>query len=75
MQDGGKNADEEVIVTDSSIADALSATPFATAKNAPILLTSKDKLTDKTTAEIHRLKAKKVYLIVGPSFFSTKIEK
>ncbi len=31
-QDGWKNADEVVIVNDSSIADALSATPFAKAK-------------------------------------------
>ncbi|VFD12536.1 hemagglutinin/adhesin [Clostridioides difficile] len=74
-QDGWKNADEVVIVNDSSIADALSATPFAKAKNAPILLTSKDKLNDKTKAEIQRLKAKKVYLIGGTSVLSTNIEK
>ncbi|MFL8757109.1 cell wall-binding repeat-containing protein, partial [Clostridioides sp. GD02376] len=74
-QDGWKNADEVVIVNDSSIADALSATPFAKAKNAPILLTGKDKLNDKTKAEIQRLKAKKVYLIGGTSVLSTNIEK
>ena len=74
-QDGWKNADEVVVVNDSSIADALSATPFAKAKNAPILLTGKDKLNDKTKAEIQRLKAKKIYLIGGTSVLSTNIEK
>ncbi|WP_227831702.1 cell wall-binding repeat-containing protein, partial [Clostridioides sp. ES-S-0049-03] len=74
-QDGWKNADEVVIVNDSSIADALSATPFAKAKNAPILLTGKDKLNDKTKAELQRLKAKKVYLIGGTSVLSANIEK
>ncbi|EQF27460.1 cell wall binding repeat 2 family protein, partial [Clostridioides difficile CD160] len=74
-QDGWKNADEIVVVNDSSIADALSATPFAKAKNAPILLTGKDKLNDKTKAEIQRLKAKKIYLIGGTSVLSTNIEK
>ncbi len=44
-------------------------------QNAPILLTSKDKLNDKTKAEIQRLKAKKVYLIGGTSVLSTNIEK
>ena len=52
---GWTSSDEAIIVNDNSIVDALSATPFAEAKNAPILLTQKDKLDEKTKAELKRL--------------------
>lgn len=45
--------------------DALWATPFAKMKDAPILLTEKDKLNTQTKIEITRLKAKNVYVIDG----------
>ncbi|MED9946814.1 MAG: cell wall-binding repeat-containing protein [Peptacetobacter hiranonis] len=41
-QDGWKSAETVILVNDSAIPDALTATPLAYAKNAPILLTGKD---------------------------------
>ncbi|KAK2332912.1 hypothetical protein XC51_00010, partial [Clostridioides difficile] len=38
-QKGWNKADNIVLINDSSISDALSATPFAKSKDAPILLT------------------------------------
>ena len=66
------SSDEAIIVNDNSIADALSATPFAEAKNAPILLTQKDKLDEKTKAELKRLGVKKVYIIGGENTLTKK---
>ncbi len=39
-----EKSENAVLVNDNSIADALSATPFAKAKDAPILLTQSNKL-------------------------------
>ena len=71
---GWAQATEAVIVNDSSIADALAATPFAEAKNAPILLTGKDKLNEKTAEELNRLGVTKVYLIGGEAVLNKNIE-
>jgi SpoIID/LytB domain protein len=57
-----------------AFADALSATPFAKEKDAPILLTHKDNLTAETQAEIRRLKASEVYIIGGTGSISGKVE-
>ena len=72
---GWTKATEAVIVNDSAIADALAATPFAEAKNAPILLTGKDKLDERTLSELKRLGVTKVYLIGGEAVLSKSIEK
>lgn len=58
-KDGWKSAETVILVNDGAIADALTATPLAYAKNAPILLTSKTKLSAETKEEIKRLGAKK----------------
>lgn len=71
---GFANADTVVLVNDSAIADALAATPYAEANNAPILLTSKKALTTVTKDEILRLKAKKVVLIGGEAVLPTALE-
>ena len=71
---GWTQATEAVIVNDSSIADALAATPFAEAKNAPILLTGKDSLNEKTKAELKRLGVKKVYIIGGVGTLTENVE-
>ena len=71
---GWTNSNEAIIVNDNAIADALAATPFADAKNAPILLTGKDKLDERTQTELKRLGVKKVYLIGGEDVLSTNIE-
>ncbi len=68
-----KNASDIVIVNSKSIADALSAAPFAKWKNAPILLTEKDKLNSETKQEILRLGAKNIHVIGGESLVSNAI--
>ncbi|WP_051599298.1 cell wall-binding repeat-containing protein [Metaclostridioides mangenotii] len=59
------SANNIILVNDSSLPDALSVTPYAKVKNAPILLTQSNKLNDQTRKEIERLKAKNVYIIGG----------
>ena len=71
--EGWASAKEVVIVNSSKVADALSATPFATQKDAPILLSKKDTLGEDTKAELTRLKAEKVYIIGGENSVSQKV--
>ncbi|HFL3558306.1 TPA: cell wall-binding repeat-containing protein [Clostridioides difficile] len=74
-QAGWTKSENAVLVNDNSIADALSATPFAKAKDAPILLTQSNKLDSRTKAELKRLGVKNVYLIGGSIALSSEIEK
>lgn len=71
---GWIKAKEAVIVNDNSLADALTATPFAEAKDAPILLTQNNKLDDRTKAELKRLGVTKVYLIGGENSLNKSVE-
>ncbi|WP_195237039.1 cell wall-binding repeat-containing protein [Romboutsia sp. 1001285H_161024_C4] len=71
--EGWKNSSQVVIVNSNSIADALSATPFAKRKDAPILLTGPDKLNSETKKEISRLNAKYIFVIGGESSVSNSI--
>ncbi|MDY3959847.1 cell wall-binding repeat-containing protein [Romboutsia timonensis] len=71
--DGWKNSDNVVIVNSSAIVDALSATPFAKIKNAPILLTELENLNNETKKEITRLGAKNVYVIGGKGVVSENV--
>ena len=73
-KDGWKSAETVILVNDGAIADALTATPLAYAKNAPILLTSKTKLSAETKEEIKRLGAKNVILIGGTAVLPKSIE-
>jgi len=73
-QNGWKTSDEVIIVNESSIVDALCATPFAKAKNAPILLTQKKKLDERTKSELMRLGAKKVYIVGGEGVLDKELE-
>ncbi|MCC0627899.1 MULTISPECIES: cell wall-binding repeat-containing protein [unclassified Clostridioides] len=72
---GFESAENVILVNSTSIPDALSATPFSYTKNAPILLTEKDKLNVKTEEEIKRLKAKNIYIIGGENTLSSDLEK
>lgn len=54
-------------------ADALAGVPLARKLNAPILLTTKDKLPDETLAEIKRLGATKVKILGGTGAISEKV--
>ena len=73
-KDGWKSAETVILVNSSAIPDALTATPLAHAKNAPILLTDKDKLNKETADEIKRLGAKNVIIIGGDAVLSSKVE-
>lgn len=74
-KDGWNSAETVILVNDGAIADALTATPLAFAKNAPILLTSKNGLSAQVKAEIKRLEAKNVMLIGGNTVLPASIEK
>ena len=73
-KDGWKSAETVILVNDSAIPDALTATPLAYAKNAPILLTGKDELSKETANEIKRLGAKDVIMIGGDAVLTSKVE-
>lgn len=67
------NYDTAILVnSDKSLADGLSASSLAGKENAPILLTSKDKLPAATEKKLE--KVKKVYLIGGDAVISKKVE-
>lgn len=70
---GWSKSDNVVIVNSSAIVDALSATPFAKMKNAPILLTGAENLNNETKKEIVRLGAKNVYVIGGTGVVSKSV--
>jgi len=72
-EEGWSSSDNVVLVNGTAIADALSAAPFAREKNAPILLTGKDKLTWTTKDRIRELGARKVYIIGGTGVVSNSI--
>ena len=48
--------------------------PFAEAKNAPILLTQKDKLDERLKQSLKRLGVKKVYIIGGEDVLTKNVE-
>ena len=54
-----------VLASGYNFADALSAGQLASALDAPLLLSSKDKFDSETEGEINRLKAKNVYVVGG----------
>ncbi len=62
-----------LVNSDKSLADGLSASSLAGKENAPILLTSKDKLPAATEKRLE--KVKKVYIIGGKNAISEKVEK
>ena len=59
-----------VLASGFNFADALSAGQLASALNAPLLLSSQNKLDSQTKNEIERLKAKKVYVVGGDNAIS-----
>lgn len=66
-QNSWTKSDTVVIVNgeDKSMVDGLTATPLASVKNSPILLSSNDKLPQKTVEELKRLNPSKVIVIGG----------
>ncbi|BCB05776.1 cell wall-binding repeat-containing protein [Bacillus sp. KH172YL63] len=57
-----------------SFADALAGVTLAYEKNAPILLTEKNRLSTETKREIERLQAEEVILLGGSSAISLEVE-
>ncbi|MBF1048887.1 MAG: cell wall-binding repeat-containing protein, partial [Peptostreptococcus sp.] len=72
--DGWTESDTVFLVNGKAIADALTPTPLARLKSAPILLTEKDQLNDLTSREINRLKAKNIVIIGGNNSISKDLE-
>lgn len=66
-------ADTVILASGEGYADALCAAPLAKKYNAPILLTTKDSISDDTINELKRLEAKKVILIGGTSSISDTV--
>jgi len=73
-KNGWDNANNVVIVNGDKLPDALAATPFAKQKDAPILLTTTNKLDDLTREEIKRLKAQNAFIIGGEGVVSNKVK-
>lgn len=71
---GWSTSDTVFLVNGWAIADGLTTTPLAAAKNAPILLTTADTLPLETLAEIQRLEAKNIVLIGGSSVISENVK-
>lgn len=70
------NANAVVLVGEDAIVDGLAAAPLARQKNAPILLTKKDAISDKTMNEIKRVvdKNSTVYIVGGENVISKDVE-
>jgi putative cell wall-binding protein len=72
---GWKTANSVILVNGRAIVDGLTATPLASAKDAPILLTAADSLPVETRNELARLKTVEIVLIGGTSVISDRLEK
>ena len=76
-QQGWADGSSEFAVLSSglneNLVDALTSAPLAHAKNAPILLTDSEKLSDRTKAELIRLGVKTVYLTTGVNVFNNAV--
>lgn len=67
------SADTVILTNYLAFADALSAAPLAYYKNAPILLTNKEQLTEATKTEIRRLSPKQVIIIGSEGSISNQV--
>ncbi|MGL4730681.1 MAG: cell wall-binding repeat-containing protein [Clostridium sp.] len=74
-KEGWNSSENAVLVNGSALVDALSATPYAKMKKAPILLTEKANLTDATRKELLRLDVKNVTIVGGEGVVSEKVKK
>lgn len=72
-ENGWGSSENAVLVNGKAIADALTSTPLAKQKSAPILLTEKDSLSKASSDEIKRLGVKNVTIIGGENSISEKI--
>lgn len=68
------SADHVVVASEGDWHGALSAGPYAAAKNAPLLLTNSKTLNAEVAAEIRRLKPKGITLVGGPAAVGGQVE-
>lgn len=74
-ENGWSSATNAVIINgDKGLVDALTATPYASLKDAPILITQKDKLTATTKARLTKLSVKNVSIVGGEAVVSKGVE-
>ncbi|WP_051541821.1 cell wall-binding repeat-containing protein [Clostridium lundense] len=74
-KNGWTSSQYVVIAQGENFPDALCSVPLAKKYNAPILLTTKDKLNSNVENEIKRLGAKNIILIGGEASVSSNLEK
>lgn len=73
-QSGWKTSYYAILASGENFPDALCAAPLATKYNAPILLTSTDRLEDSTKNELLSLNVKSVMMIGGEGVLTAKVE-
>ena len=71
---GFTSSDTVVLASGENFPDALSASSLAGAYKAPVIMTSKDSLSEQAKSEIERLGASKVFIIGSPAAISTSVE-
>ncbi|MHA7138165.1 Ig-like domain-containing protein [Rossellomorea arthrocnemi] len=72
---GWETSERVFLVNGGAIADGLTATPLAAAHDAPILLTTNNKLPSETEAELKRLGTKQIVLVGGTSVISDDVKR
>lgn len=72
---GWDKAETVILARGYDFPDALSGAPLAYQLNAPMLLTSKERLTPETKSELVRLRAKNVVILGGTGALSSEVEK
>lgn len=71
---GFASSDTVVLASGENFPDALSASSLAGAYKAPVIMTSRDSLSEQAKSEIERLGASKVFIIGSPAAISTSVE-
>lgn len=73
-ENGWTSATNAVLINgDNGLVDALTATPYANLKNAPILVTHKDSLTPVTKQRLIKMGVKNVDIVGGDAVVSEKV--
>lgn len=71
---GFASSDTVVLASGENFPDALSASSLAGTYKAPVIMTSRDSLSEQAKSEIERLGASKVFIIGSPAAISTSVE-
>lgn len=71
---GWQRSDNVILTSGENFPDALVGSSFAYLKDAPILITTPDKLSDDTLKEIQRLGAKNIYILGSTDSVSGVVE-